>query len=65
VIAAEQVEKIFRAGHVPAALISQFEDFDLAEDAPQDALVNALERWEKEKRCLRNILRFTAHVRTI
>lgn len=48
--AAEQVEKIFRAEHgrVLAALISQFEDFDLAEDALQDALVNALERWERE-----------------
>ena len=45
--AAEQVEKIFREEHgrVLAALISQFEDFDLAEDALQDALVNALERW--------------------
>ena len=47
-IAAEQVEKIFRAEHgrVLAALISQFEDFDLAEDALQDALVNALQRWQ-------------------
>jgi RNA polymerase sigma-70 factor (ECF subfamily) len=47
-IAAEQVERIFRAEHgrVLAALISQFEDFDLAEDAIQDALVNALERWQ-------------------
>ena len=46
--ATEQVEKIFREEHgrVLAALISQFEDFDLAEDALQDALVNALERWE-------------------
>jgi RNA polymerase sigma-70 factor (ECF subfamily) len=46
--AAEQIEKIFREEHgrVLAALISQFEDFDLAEDALQDALVNALERWE-------------------
>ncbi len=46
--AAEQVEKIFREEHgrVLAALISQFEDFDLAEDSLQDALVNALERWE-------------------
>jgi len=47
-LTAEQVEKIFRAEHgrVLAALISQFEDFDLAEDALQDALLNALERWE-------------------
>jgi RNA polymerase sigma-70 factor (ECF subfamily) len=46
--AAEQVEKIFREEHgqVLAALISRFEDFDLAEDALQDALVNALESWE-------------------
>jgi len=44
----EQVEKIFREEHgrVLAALISQFGDFDLAEDALQDALVNALERWK-------------------
>jgi len=42
-----QIEKTFREEHgrVLAALISQFEDFDLAEDALQDALVNALERW--------------------
>jgi predicted RNA polymerase sigma factor len=46
--AAEQVERIFREEHgrVLAALISQFEDFDLAENALQDALVNALERWQ-------------------
>jgi len=46
--AAEQVEAIFREQHgrVLAALISQFEDFDLAEDALQDALINALERWQ-------------------
>ncbi len=41
-----QIEKTFREEHgrVLAALISQFEDFTLAEDALQDALVNALER---------------------
>ncbi len=41
------VEAIFRAEHgrVLAALISQFGDFDLAEDALSDALVQALERW--------------------
>jgi RNA polymerase sigma-70 factor (ECF subfamily) len=46
--AAAQIEATFREEHgrVLAALISQFEDFDLAEDALQDALVNALERWE-------------------
>lgn len=45
---ASQIEKTFRAEHgrVLAALISQCEDFTLAEDALQDALVNALERWK-------------------
>jgi RNA polymerase sigma-70 factor (ECF subfamily) len=43
-----QIEKTFREEHgrVLAALISQFRDFELAEDALQDALVNALERWK-------------------
>src|SRR5512132_1336861 len=43
-----QIEKTFRAEHgrVLAALIGQLRDFELAEDALQDALVNALERWE-------------------
>jgi RNA polymerase sigma-70 factor (ECF subfamily) len=42
------IEKTFREeyGRVLAALISQLRDFELAEDALQDALVNALERWE-------------------
>jgi RNA polymerase sigma-70 factor (ECF subfamily) len=46
--AADQVERIFREEHgrVLAALISRLGDFELAEDALQDALVNALERWE-------------------
>jgi RNA polymerase sigma-70 factor (ECF subfamily) len=46
--AAAQIERIFREEHgrVLAALISRLEDFALAEDALQDALVNALERWE-------------------
>ncbi|RIK35092.1 MAG: RNA polymerase subunit sigma-24 [Chloroflexi bacterium] len=41
------IEKTFREEHgrVLAALISQLGDFTLAEDALQDALVNALERW--------------------
>src|SRR5512145_1307886 len=45
--AAAQIEATFREEHgrVLAALISQFGDFTLAEDALQDALVNALERW--------------------
>ena len=43
-----QIEKTYREEHgrVLAALISQLGDFELAEDAMQDALVNALERWE-------------------
>jgi RNA polymerase sigma-70 factor (ECF subfamily) len=43
-----QIEKTFREEHgrVLAALISQLGDFALAEDALQEALVNALERWE-------------------
>lgn len=46
--AASQIEQTFREEHgrVLAALISQLGDFTLAEDALQDALVNALERWE-------------------
>ena len=46
--AAAQLERAFREEHgrVLAALISQLGDFTLAEDALQDALVNALERWE-------------------
>src|SRR5512143_2128204 len=46
--AAAQIETTFREEHgrVLAALISQVGDFTLAEDALQDALVNALERWE-------------------
>ena len=46
--AREPIEAVFRAEHgrVLAALISQLGDFELAEDALQDALVNALEQWE-------------------
>ena len=46
--AATQIEATFREEHgrILAALISQLGDFTLAEDALQDALVNALERWE-------------------
>jgi RNA polymerase sigma-70 factor (ECF subfamily) len=45
---AARIEATFREEHgrVLATLIGQFEDFELAEDALQDALVNALERWE-------------------
>jgi RNA polymerase sigma-70 factor (ECF subfamily) len=48
VTAAARIEAVFREEHgrVLAALISQLGDFTLAEDALQDALVNALERWE-------------------
>ncbi|HVU14495.1 MAG TPA: RNA polymerase sigma factor [Phototrophicaceae bacterium] len=42
-----QLEAVFRAeyGRVLAALISQLGDFALAEDALQDALVEALQQW--------------------
>jgi RNA polymerase sigma-70 factor (ECF subfamily) len=45
---ATQIEATFREEHgrILAALISQLGDFSLAEDALQDALVSALERWE-------------------
>jgi RNA polymerase sigma-70 factor (ECF subfamily) len=43
------IETTFRQEHgrILAALISQLGDFTLAEDALQDALVNALEQWKK------------------
>jgi len=46
--ATAQLEATFRAeyGRILAALISQLGDFPLAEDALQDALVIALERWD-------------------
>src|SRR5258708_9047174 len=46
--AATQIESTFREEHgrVLATLISQLGDFTLAEDALQDSLINALERWE-------------------
>ncbi|HLO32279.1 MAG TPA: RNA polymerase sigma factor [Anaerolineales bacterium] len=46
--ATAQIEKAYREeyGRVLSALISRFGDFELAEDALQDALVNALESWE-------------------
>ncbi len=45
-----QIEQTFREEHgrVLAALISRLGDFELAEDALQDALVNALERWKTD-----------------
>lgn len=44
------IESIFREeyGRILAALISQFGDFTLAEDALQDAVINALEGWERD-----------------
>lgn len=48
--AAAQIETTFREEHgrVLAALISRLGNFTLAEDALQDALVNALEQWETD-----------------
>ncbi len=48
--AAVQIESTFRDeyGRVLATLISRFGDFGLAEDALQDALVEALERWPSD-----------------
>jgi RNA polymerase sigma-70 factor, ECF subfamily len=48
--ATTQIEKTFREEHgrVLAALIGQLGDFELAEDALQDALINALERWQMD-----------------
>ena len=45
---AAQIETTFREEHgrILAALIGQLGDFSLAEDALQDALVNALEGWK-------------------
>jgi RNA polymerase sigma-70 factor, ECF subfamily len=45
-----EIEKIFRdeAGRVLATLIRLVGDFDLAEDALQDAFAVALERWPRE-----------------
>src|SRR4029434_5792959 len=47
---ASEIARIFREEHgrVLAALISRLGDFELAEDALQDALVNALERWQMD-----------------
>lgn len=47
---AARIEATFREEHgrILAALIGQMGDFPLAEDALQDALVAALERWESD-----------------
>src|SRR5512135_3346116 len=49
-LTAAKIEATFREEHgrILAALISQLGDFSLAEDALQDALVEALERWEAD-----------------
>jgi RNA polymerase sigma-70 factor, ECF subfamily len=46
----QSIERVFRAesGRVLAALISYLNDFDLAEDAFQDALIVALEKWPRD-----------------
>jgi RNA polymerase sigma-70 factor, ECF subfamily len=46
----QTVERTFRAesGRVLAALISYLNDFDLAEDAFQEALIVALEKWPRD-----------------
>ncbi|WP_420630786.1 RNA polymerase sigma factor [Candidatus Leptofilum sp.] len=48
----QTIEWTFReeSGRVLAALISYLNDFDLAEDAFQDALIVALEKWPKDGR---------------
>lgn len=45
---ATPIDRTFREEHgrILAALISQLNDFTLAEDTLQDALVDALERWQ-------------------
>lgn len=48
----QTIERTFReeSGRVLAALISYLNDFDLAEDAFQDALIVALEKWPRDGR---------------
>lgn len=48
----QTIERTFReeSGRVLAALISTLNDFDLAEDAFQDALITALEKWPRDGR---------------
>ncbi|MFN8531758.1 MAG: RNA polymerase sigma factor [Anaerolineae bacterium] len=45
-----RIERVYHEeyGRCLAALISQFKDFELAEDALQDALIAAMETWERE-----------------
>ena len=44
------ITRVFReeAGHVTAALVRRFRDFDLAEESVQDAIVAALQHWPRE-----------------
>ena len=46
----ELAERVFReeSGRIIATLIRVFNDFDLAEDAMQDALITALDRWPRD-----------------
>ena len=46
----ETIERVFRLEHgrVAASLIKTFRDFDLAEEAIQDAFALALERWPRD-----------------
>ncbi len=47
---ADEISRVFReeSGRILAALIATCHDFDLAEDALQDALVVALDRWPRD-----------------
>src|ERR1700716_2371357 len=63
-----EIEKIFRdeAGRALATLIRLVGDFDLAEDALQDAIAVALERWpagevpDNPRACLVNVAKHKA-----
>lgn len=46
----QAVESVFReeSGKIIAGLIRQFGDFDVAEEAMQDAMVAALDHWSRE-----------------
>ena len=48
--ALQSIEQVFKeeSGRVMASLIATFGDFDLAEDAMQEAFTVALERWPLE-----------------
>ncbi|HYY53815.1 MAG TPA: sigma factor, partial [Candidatus Dormibacteraeota bacterium] len=45
-----ELERVVRdeAGRVTAAMVRLIGDFDVAEDAVQDAVVTALERWPRD-----------------